>query len=96
MRLLRAGDMEIEVNTSCSKVGLVVKGEEHQSTQETFGPKLILPTKYTGIKMGQRLMEWTINFWPNLRPRPWECQLLTLLMIFYYALPVFIKASSSS
>ena len=54
-RLLRiyqgdlAEDMENEVATSCTYVGLPVRG--HQPTQKTFNPSLVLSRRCIGIKM---------------------------------------------
>ena len=95
--------METEVDTSCSKVGLPVKREGCQPTHKIFNPKFVLTIRFTRIKIEQILREWTIYYWSNdLRPIPWECQLLTLLMIFCnvyrqgLSIPVFGEAISSS
>jgi hypothetical protein len=53
--------MDNEVAYSCSQEGLVVEGREHNPTQKTFIPKFVLPTRYSGIKMEQRLREWPSN-----------------------------------
>ena len=37
--------------------GLPVKGGEYQHTHNSIKPKFILPTRYSGIKMEQRLRE---------------------------------------
>jgi hypothetical protein len=34
---------------------------------ENGKPKFFLPTRWAGIKMGQRRREWPTNDWPNLR-----------------------------
>lgn len=39
------GDMEPEVITSCSQVGLLVERGGHQPTHKTFDPKFVLPTR---------------------------------------------------
>lgn len=78
-----SGDIETEVAASCSLVGLLVERGGHQPIHKIFNPKLVLPTRYTGIKMEQRLKVRQTNAWPNLRPLPWE---RVNLEIIYYTL----------
>jgi hypothetical protein len=49
--------METEVVTSCSQAGILEGEGEHEPTYKIFDQKLILPTRYMGIKMEQRLKE---------------------------------------
>jgi hypothetical protein len=65
-------DIEIEVVTSYSQVGLSEKREGYQSTHESFNAKFVLPTRSAEIKMEQRLRQWQTNDWLNLRPIPSE------------------------
>jgi hypothetical protein len=58
--------------TSCKKVGLPLENEGHQPTHKSFNPKFVLPTRYRGINMEQRLKEQPTYEWPNLRCIPWE------------------------
>lgn len=55
MRLLVARDRETGVATSYSQIGLPVEGGGHQNMHKTFNPKLVLSTRYVGIKTEQRL-----------------------------------------
>jgi hypothetical protein len=49
-----------------------MEGEGHHPIYKTFDPKFALPTICAGIKMEQRLREWSTNDWCNLRTTPWE------------------------
>ena len=46
------------------------KGDTNPPTK-TFDPKFVLPTRYAGIKMEQRLREQPTSDWPKLKPIPW-------------------------
>ena len=73
MRLLAASrDTESDLATFCSQMGFAVKDRQHQATHKIFYPKLAQPIKCAGLKMEQRLREWPIIDWPNLRPISWE------------------------
>jgi hypothetical protein len=46
-------------------MGLPVEARGQQPTHKTFNPKLVLPTRGTGIKMKQRLREKPTNDCPD-------------------------------
>jgi hypothetical protein len=64
--------MEPELVISYSQASLPMEGARHQPIHKTFNPKFVLTTRCPGIKMEQKLREWPINDWSNLRPTPWE------------------------
>lgn len=72
MRLLAAGDMEPGKITPCSQTGLPVEKGGHLPIHKPLNPKLVPPTRRSGIQMEQRLNEQPIYDWPNLSPIPWE------------------------
>ena len=58
----------------------IISGRRGASTHpQNLPPKNVLPTRYAGIKMEQRLREQPTNDWPNLRPIPRERANLTLI-----------------
>jgi hypothetical protein len=62
--------MEPEVATSFSQAGLALEGGEHQPSHKTFDTKFALLTSCAGIKMEQRLKEWSTYDWINMKPIP--------------------------
>lgn len=68
LRVLPAEDTETEVANFSSQAGAPVEGGGHQHIQKIFHPKFVLTTRIIGIKLEQRLREWSTNSWPNKRP----------------------------
>lgn len=50
LRFLSQGNIETEVATSYSQLGLSVGVEGHQHTHKNFNAKFVLPTRCTRIK----------------------------------------------
>jgi hypothetical protein len=65
-------DTETEVATFCSQAGLPEEGGGQQSIHKTFNAKSVLPKRYAGVKIDQRLGEQPTNDCPNLRLIPCE------------------------
>jgi len=62
------GDMEPEILIFYNQQRLLVEGLGHQPRPKTFDPQYILPTRCAGLKIEQKLRDWLIKDWPNLRP----------------------------
>jgi hypothetical protein len=61
-----SGEYGVRSGHLYSQVEFPVEGKSHK----TFNPKYVLPTRCKGIKMEQRLRDWSTNDWPNLRLIP--------------------------
>lgn len=70
VRFLPEDNIETEMATSYSQVGLPVEGGKQQPIYNTFNPKFVLPIRYIGIKRGQRLREQPSNDLSNLKYIP--------------------------
>jgi hypothetical protein len=51
------GDMEPELVISCDQVRLPVKRLGNQPSHKTFHLQFVLPTRYVGVKVAQKLSE---------------------------------------
>ena len=65
---LAIGDMEPEPGISYKVPS--VEELEHQPSHKIFSLQFFLPTRCAGVKMEQKVREWPINDWSNLRPMP--------------------------
>ena len=62
--------MEPKMAIHCNQTGLLMEGLGHQSSYKTFDLKFVLPTRYAGVKMEQKLRDWATYDWPILRSMP--------------------------
>jgi hypothetical protein len=77
------GDIEPVLPISGNQSRLPMTDSELQSTQKTFDLQFILPTRYAGIKIEQKLREKPTNYWSGLRTLVMrENPSLTLLVTF--------------
>jgi hypothetical protein len=72
LRLLVMEDTDPEPAISCNQKRLPMEGLWHQPSHRTLDPQFVLPIRCAGVKMEQKLREWTTNNWPSLRSMPWE------------------------
>jgi hypothetical protein len=71
VRFLPARDMEIEIATSCSQVGLPVNGGGHQMNQKAFATTFVLTIRSAGA-IGAETEGIANQGLPISKHTPWE------------------------
>ena len=66
------GDMKPKLDISCNQTSLPKEGLEHQHSHMHFEQQFILPKRWVGIRVAEKLWEGSTNDWSRLRPMPRE------------------------